>query len=159
MTKRILLVDDEADIIFTMKDILEEEGFKVDTFNDPTIALESYRSNLYDLVILDIKMPKMDGFQLYSKLKEKDPQVKICFLTASEMFYEKFRKTRSEFGKTIGEDYFIQKPINTEDLIRRLTSVMDKKWDEKNRSLSSNNIKFTVTYAIDAIAKEINNKL
>lgn len=127
MTKRILLVDDEADIIFTMKDILEEEGFKVDTFNDPTIALESYRSNLYDLVILDIKMPKMDGFQLYSKLKEKDPQVKICFLTASEMFYEKFRKTRSEFGKTIGEDYFIQKPINTEDLIRRLTSVMDKK--------------------------------
>ncbi|MGZ5489884.1 MAG: response regulator [Nitrososphaeraceae archaeon] len=127
MVKRILLVDDEADIIFTMKDILEEEGFKVDTFNDPTIALESYRSNLYDLVILDIKMPKMDGFQLYSKLKEKDPQVKICFLTASEMFYEKFRKTRSEFGKTIGEDYFIQKPINTEDLMRRLTSIMDKK--------------------------------
>ncbi|MGZ5501473.1 MAG: response regulator, partial [Nitrososphaeraceae archaeon] len=67
------------------------------------------------------------GFQLYSKLKEKDPQVKICFLTASEMFYEKFRKTRSEFGKTIGEDYFIQKPINTEDLMRRLTSIMDKK--------------------------------
>ncbi len=127
MTKRILLVDDEADIIFTMKDILEEEGFKVDTFNDPTIALESYRSNLYDLIILDIKMPKMDGFQLYSKLKEKDPQVKICFLTASEMFYEKFRKTRLVFTKTIGEDYFIQKPINTEDLIRRLTSVMDKK--------------------------------
>jgi len=127
MTKRILLVDDEADIIFTMKDILEEEGFKVDTFNDPTIALESYRSNFYDLVILDIKMPKMDGFQLYSKLKEKDPQVKICFLTASEMFYEKFRKTRLVFTKTIGEDYFIQKPINTEDLIRRLTSIMDKK--------------------------------
>ncbi|MGI9010872.1 MAG: response regulator [Nitrososphaeraceae archaeon] len=127
MTKRILLIDDEADIIFTMKDILEEEGFKVDTFNDPTIALESYRSNFYDLVILDIKMPKMDGFQLYSKLKEKDPQVKICFLTASEMFYEKFRKTRLVFTKTIGEDYFIQKPINTEDLIRRLTSIIDKK--------------------------------
>ncbi|MGZ5510669.1 MAG: response regulator [Nitrososphaeraceae archaeon] len=127
MIKRILLVDDEADIIFTMKDILEEEGFKVDTFNDPTITLESYRSNLYDLVILDIKMPKMDGFQLYSKLKEKDPQVKICFLTASEMFYEKFRKTRLVFTKTIGEDYFIQKPINTEYLMRRLTYIMDKK--------------------------------
>ena len=91
MTKRILLVDDEADIIFTMKDILEEEGFKVDTFNDPTIALDSYRSNLYDLVILDIKMPKMDGFQLYTKISEKDHKVKICFLTASEMYYEKFR--------------------------------------------------------------------
>ena len=127
MTKRILLVDDEADIIFTMKDILEEERFKVDTFNDPTIALESYRSNFYDLVILDIKMPKMDGFELYTKIREKDRQVKICFLTASEMYYEKFRKTRLVLTKTIGEDYFIQKPINTEDLIRRLTSVMDKK--------------------------------
>jgi len=127
MTKRILLVDDEADIIFTMKDILEEEGFKVDTFNDPTIALESYRSNFYDLVILDIKMPKMDGFELYTKIREKDRQVKICFLTASEMYYEKFRKTRLILTKTIGEDYFIQKPINTEDLIRRLTSIMDKK--------------------------------
>jgi DNA-binding response OmpR family regulator len=92
MTKRILLIDDEPDIIFTMKDILEE-GFKIDTFNDPIIALESYRSNSYDLVILDIKMPKMDGFELYTKLKEKDSQVEICFLTASEMFYEKFRKT------------------------------------------------------------------
>ena len=127
MTKRILLVDDEADIIFTMKDILEEEGFKVDTFNDPTVALESYRSNFYDLVILDIKMPKMDGFELYTKIREKDRQVKICFLTASEMYYEKFRKTRLILTKTIGEDYFIQKPINTEDLIRRLTSIMDKK--------------------------------
>jgi DNA-binding response OmpR family regulator len=127
MTKRILLVDDEPDIIFTIKDILEEEGFKVDTFIDPTIALESYRSNFYDLVILDIKMPKIDGFELYNKLKEKDSQVKICFLTASEMFYEKFRKTRLVFSKIIGEDYFIQKPINTEDLIKRLTSIMGKK--------------------------------
>ena len=127
MTKGILLVDDEPDIIFTMKDILEEEGFKVDAFNDPTIALESYRSNFYDLVILDIKMPKMDGFELYTKIIEKDPKAKICFLTASEMYYEKFRTTRSAFSKTIGEDYFIQKPINTEDLIKRLTSIMDKK--------------------------------
>jgi DNA-binding response OmpR family regulator len=126
MTKRILLIDDEPDIIFTMKDILEE-GFKIDTFNDPIIALESYRSNSYDLVILDIKMPKMDGFELYTKLKEKDSQVEICFLTASEMFYEKFRKTRLVFSKTIGEDYFIQKPIDTKDLVRRLTSIIDKK--------------------------------
>ena len=80
MTKRILLVDDEVDIIFTMKDILEEERFKVDTFNDPTIALESYRSNFYDLVILDIKMPKMDGFELYTKIREKDrPSKNLLF--------------------------------------------------------------------------------
>ena len=101
MTKRILLVDDEADIIFTMKDILEEEGFKVDTFNDPTIALESYRSNFYDLVILDIKMPKMDGFELYIKIKDKDPKAKICFLTAIATFNEEFRNARSEVGRII----------------------------------------------------------
>jgi CheY-like chemotaxis protein len=70
-------------------------------------------------------MPKMDGFELYIKIREKDPNVKICFLTASEMYYEKFRKTRSEFGKIIEEECFIQKPIKNEELIRKLNSVMN----------------------------------
>jgi two-component system response regulator ChvI len=125
--KKILLVDDEPDVLYTIKNILEDNGFQVDTFNDPIISLKFYKSSYYNLVILDIKMPKMDGFELYTKLKEKDSQVKICFLTASEMFYEKFRKTRLVFSKTGGEDYFIQKPIHTKDLIRRLTSIIDKK--------------------------------
>ena len=89
--KKILLVDDELDVIYAIKNILEDNGFQIDSFNDPILALKSYRMNFYDLVILDIKMPKMDGFQLYIKLREKDPQVKICFLTASELYYEKFR--------------------------------------------------------------------
>jgi YesN/AraC family two-component response regulator len=84
----------------------------------------------YDLVILDIKMPKMDGFQLYNKIKEKDPKAKICFLTATEIYYEKFRKLRTGLGKTIDEDYFIQKPINIEDLIKILTFIMNNKNDE-----------------------------
>ena len=126
MTKRILLIDDEPDITFTVKNVLEDSGFKVNCFNHPIIALESYKSNFYDLVVLDIKMPKMDGFELYIKLKEKDPKVKICFLTASEMYHEKFRKARDEFGRAIGEDYFIQKPINNEDLIKQLNSIIDK---------------------------------
>jgi DNA-binding response OmpR family regulator len=92
MVKKVLLVDDEPDITFTIKSMLEDNGFKVDSFTDPTIALQSYRINFYDLIILDIKMPKMDGFQLYTKIREKDPKVKICFLTAGEMFYEGFRK-------------------------------------------------------------------
>ena len=125
--KNILIVDDESDITFTIKNILEDNGFQIDSYNNPILALKSYRVNFYDLVILDIKMPKMDGFELYTKIREKDPKAKICFLTASEMYYEEFRKTRSELGKTIGEDCFIQKPINTEDLIKQLTRIMNEK--------------------------------
>jgi len=118
-------VDDEPDITFTIRKILENKGFQIDSFNDPITALKSHKNNFYDLVILDIKMPKMDGFELYSKLKEKDPKVKICFLTASEMYYEKFRKTRLILSKKIGENYFIQKPIKSEELIRKLEDIMN----------------------------------
>ena len=124
--KKILLVDNEVDITFALENALDNHGFKVDSFNDPITALKSYRSNFYDLVILDIKMPKMDGFQLSSKIREQDPKAKICFLTASELYYEKFRKIYSELDKTINEDYFIQKPINAEDLVKHLNRIMNK---------------------------------
>ena len=123
--KKILLVDDEPDVIYAIKNMLEDNGFQIDSFNDPVLALKSYKINFYDLVILDIKMPRMDGFELYIKIREKDPKVKICFLTASEMYYEKFRKTHSEFRKIIEEECFIQKPIKNEELIRKLNSVMN----------------------------------
>jgi DNA-binding response OmpR family regulator len=124
--KNILLVDDEPDITFTLKDILENTDFNVDSFTDPVLALDKYKSNFYDLVILDIKMPKINGFQLYIKLKEKDPKAKICFLTASELFYEEYKKIRSEWEKKIGEEYFIQKPIKIKDLIRRITAIINE---------------------------------
>jgi CheY-like chemotaxis protein len=125
MTKKILLVDDEPDITYTIKNLLEENGFKVDEFNDPILALNSYKSNFYDLIILDIKMPKMDGFELYIKIREQDPNAKICFLIAITTFNEDFRKTRVALGKTINEDYFIQKPIKSQDLVKKLTSIMN----------------------------------
>jgi DNA-binding response OmpR family regulator len=125
MSKRILLVDDEQDIIFTIKIILEENGFKVDSFNDPILALNNYKVNFYALVILDIKMPKMDGFELYTKIREKDPKLKICFLTAVTKSNEEAGKIRLALGKTINEDYFIQKPIEMEDLLKKLTSIMN----------------------------------
>ena len=127
LAKNILLVDDELDVIYTIKNILEDNGFQIDSFNDPITALNSYRSNFYDLVILDIKMPKMDGFELYIKMREKDPKVKICFLTASELFYEEFRNTRLKLGEKMGEEYFIQKPAKTEDLIKKINTLIINK--------------------------------
>ncbi len=125
--KKIFLVDNEIDITYALENALENYGFKVDSFNDPILALDNYQINFYDLVILDIKMPKMDGFELYIKLREKDPKVKICFLTASELFYEEFRNARLKLGEKVGEEYFIQKPIKTEDLIKKINTLMMNK--------------------------------
>ena len=124
--KKILLVDNEADITFALENALEDYGFSIDSFNDSMLALNSYKSNFYDLIILDIKMPNMDGFELYNKIKEKDPKVKICFLTASELFYEEFRKKRYVLGEKLGEEYFIQKPIKTDDLVQKINALMMK---------------------------------
>ena len=126
MTKKILLVDDEPDVTYTIKNILETNGYKVDSFNNPILALNYYNVNFYDLVILDIKMPKMDGFELYTKIREKDPKVKICFFTATAMFTEEIKKALLALGKTINEDYFIQKPIRIEVLIKKITLIMNK---------------------------------
>ena len=93
MTKKILVIDDESDVTFTIRNILEDNGFEVDTFNDPILSLNNYKVNFYNLVILDIKMPKMDGFELYIKIREKDPKVKICFLTASALLSEELKNT------------------------------------------------------------------
>ena len=94
MNKRVLLVDDEPDLNLTIKMIFEDNGFKVDSFTDPFSALENFKEEAgsYDLVILDIQMPGINGFELYRQIKKIDDKVKVCFLTASEMYYEEFRK-------------------------------------------------------------------
>ena len=123
--KKILLVDDEPDITFTIKNMLYNTGFEIHTFNDPITPLKLYRRNFYDLVILEIKIPNMDGFELYIKIKEIDPTVKICFLTAIAIFDEESRKSRPEVDRIITEECFIQKPITTEDLIKKLIDIMN----------------------------------
>ena len=122
---RVLLVDNELDVTYAIRTVLEANGFEVDSFNDPVLVCDTYKSNYYDLVILDIKMPKMDGFQLYDCIRQKDEKTKICFLTASELFYESLRQARNLLGDVLGEQYFIQKPIKTDDLIRRLTDLIN----------------------------------
>jgi len=73
-------------------------------------------------------MPRIDGFQLYIKLRQKDPKVKICFLTASEKYYEEFRDKHSDWGKIIDKEHFIQKPIKNKDLIKRIKSLINNNW-------------------------------
>ena len=123
--KKILLVDDEPDITFTIKNMLYNTGFQIYTFNDPITPLKLYRRNFYDLVILEIKIPNMDGFDLYIKIREKDSTVKICFLTAIAIFDEEFRKSRPEVDRIITQECFIQKPITTEDLIKKLIDIIN----------------------------------
>ena len=122
---KVLLVDNEPDVTYAIRTVLEDNGFEVDPFNDSVLVCDTYKSNYYDLVILDIKMPKMDGFQLYDCIRQKDEKTKICFLTASEMFYESLRQARNLIGDVLGEQYFIQKPIKTDELIRRLTDLIN----------------------------------
>jgi DNA-binding response OmpR family regulator len=119
--KRILAVDDEPDLTKLCSLALEYHGFKVDTFNDSQEALLNFKPDYYDLVILDIKMPKMDGFELYEQLKKKDNDVKVCFLTASELYYEEFRKKEYH---ALDKTLFIRKPIDNEDLLKEINRIM-----------------------------------
>ena len=115
--KRILVVDDEHDITLTVQLGLEASGFDVDTFNDSEVALTRFKPSLYDLVLIDIMMPKIDGFVLYQELKKVDPNVKVCFLTASEMYHQEIREVEH---CALNKDVFLQKPISTDDLIREV---------------------------------------
>ena len=121
--KRILVVDDEPDLTQVSTLALEYHGFKVDSFNDPQEALSKFKPGSYDLIILDIKMPKMDGFELYHEIKKKDNNAKVCFLTASELYYEEFRK--KEYC-ALDRNLFIQKPIDNEDLVKEINKMLKK---------------------------------
>jgi DNA-binding response OmpR family regulator len=120
---RILVVDDEPDLTQVSTLALEYHGFKVDSFNDPQEALSKYKPDLYDLLILDIKMPKMDGFELYHELKKKDNNANICFLTASELYYEEYRT--KEYC-SLDRNLFIRKPIENEELVKEINKMIKK---------------------------------
>ena len=119
--KRILLVDDERDITIAFRMGLESNGFIVDAFNDPQGALSNFKAGLYDLLLIDIKMPKMNGFELYQEIEKIDNRVKVCFITAFEVYYKSLR----ELFPTMNVDCFIKKPITTNDLVERLTSELN----------------------------------
>jgi CheY-like chemotaxis protein len=121
--KRILLVDDEPDVTTAFGMILQDEGLEVHTFNDSLSALSKFNaSQSYDLVLLDIKMPNMDGFQLYEEIRKIDDTVKVCFITAYEVDYSTLK---GRFPKLEIHNSLIKKPIGSEDLVRRVMEIIN----------------------------------
>lgn len=121
--KRILIVEDESDIIFTLKIILEQNGFVIKSFTDPLLALLNFKPHLYDILLIDIKLPGINGFELYREIRKIDDKVKICFLTASEINYEELNK--EVFPSQKDAKCFIRKPVENEALLMHLNKMLE----------------------------------
>lgn len=120
--KRILIVDasDDVNLIVLSE---SDRRLRVESFNDPVDALREFRPDFYHLVIIDILMPKMNGFELYNRLKKLDSNVKICFMTTgSEIFLREFAK---EAFPEFDLNCVIRKPIANKDLLKRVQEVLD----------------------------------
>jgi CheY-like chemotaxis protein len=129
---RILLVDDEVDITTVFTLALADNGFEVDTFNDPIQSLSGFKSGSYDLALIDYKMPNMSGFELYKEIRKIDERVKICFITAFEVYHEELKKkfqsnldTSSQYKQEVDVKCFIQKPIDIDELVRRIKEELN----------------------------------
>ncbi len=118
--KKILLVDDESDICFVLEKLLGERGYMVDSYENATLALEKFKVHSYELVILDIKMPDLNGFALYREIKKLDKKVKVCFLTAAEMYYDEY----PDIFSSLHANCFIRKPIENEELMRLINEII-----------------------------------
>ena len=117
--KRILVVDDESDVCFVLGKVLVENGFVVDSYENPRLSLEKFKTDSYDLLILDIKMPDLNGFELYREIKRLDKKVKVCFLTAGELYYGEY----PDIFSSLHASSFIRKPIENEELMKRINEI------------------------------------
>jgi CheY-like chemotaxis protein len=138
--KRILIVNHEDDVSFALKLVLEEEGggqvlynnkmncFKVDSFNDSILALNNFERGLYDLLIIAVVMPSMNGFELAKEIRRIDDKVKICFLIVGEIPSKVRFNASSSSGQEEGErgylDKFIRLPIENKDLIEQIDMII-----------------------------------
>ena len=136
LKNRILIVDDEPDIAQVLKMGLERNGFAVDSYNDPLDVVSNFKADSYDLLLLDIKMPKMNGFELYSKLHQIDEKAKICLITAYEIYYDEFKRM---FPK-IKVDCFIRKPVSINNLAHLIKDELQQKDDSKTKMFRINSM-------------------
>ena len=122
--KRILIVDEEKDVGGTFETILKNYGFDIDYFTDPAAALEKFEPNLYDLTILDIKMPKINGFELYDQLKSKDSNIKTLFITALSSV-ESYNTHSSKVYPLRGQRHFMAKPVSKKELLEHVYAMIN----------------------------------
>ena len=120
MTKRVLLVDDEKDLGKLFKKILEQNDIMVDFFSNPIEALEHFRPGYYNLIILDIRMPQMNGTQLYAEIRKLDSKVPVCFISAYEMTIEELRQIIPDYISNC----LMSKPIQKQTLVNRVQDVL-----------------------------------
>ncbi|MGB5090565.1 MAG: response regulator [Nitrososphaeraceae archaeon] len=123
VNKRILIVDDERDVGRTLEMILENYGFDIDCFTDAAMALKSFKPNVYDLIILDIKMAEINGFELYDQLKSRDSKIKTLFITALNSV-EPYNTRNSKVYPLRGVRHFMKKPVSSEDLLGQVYSML-----------------------------------
>jgi two-component system, OmpR family, response regulator ChvI len=122
--RSILVVDDEPDIVITLRTVLERNNFTVDAYTEPQQAIKSFKPDVYNLLILDIKMPQMNGFELYKELRKKDEKIKVCFLTALSELHDYDAFKREVFPKS-GQRYYVQKPIENDEILVRINEILD----------------------------------
>jgi CheY-like chemotaxis protein len=123
--KRILIVDDERDIANLYKLSLEGDGYLVEVYNDPLLALADYKTGAYDLLLVDIKMPGLNGFKFYQEVVSRhlDNKVKICFITAFEEYLDEFKELFPALDEI---DCFIRKPIGLKALSEKVKSRLQQ---------------------------------
>jgi two-component system, OmpR family, response regulator ChvI len=117
--KKILIIDDEVDLTFTFKVGLEDTGlFTVDTLNDPQDMLFNFKPSMYDLLLIDMRMPQMSGYELYKEIRKIDAKIKVIFLTASPF------EVLQEVFPTFDKNYYILKPVEIAELIKRINDII-----------------------------------
>jgi len=120
---RVLVVDDEIDTARTLGLILEKSGFEVDIFTDPKAALGSFKTAYYDLAAIDVRMPDMNGFELYSEIKSIDNKIKVLFLTALHDLHD-YEDFKTDVSPKLHQRHFIQKPVTDDEFLDQVYCIL-----------------------------------